>query len=403
MTTKLLDIRVQQNKVMRISRKLVFLIGATLGVALIPSAVMAQQSATQSVQADLLSEIQELRAEIAELRDMVERQEFQLRKMQQGRAPRPGQQQLPDAAVESDEKFYRPYVPAERQAGTPAQRPSYPDSENSAPVEEHVIEPISPSDGAYLRRGVPPVVERSVGVEVRSGAAADGEAAERPIAGSQSGVSGGGSQHTSSSMTDSASDNSTSVSGYPTNDYSVSGVTVPENQPAAAPGGVIPIPQGAVTNNRPANRHGAAQATSPSNFPRPAQQDNATAALLSEQDLYQQGFDLLRQSKHEQSINIFKQQIKHYPQGDYADDAHYWIAESMYVNRLLDGSKQYFRAIIENYNQSPRLPDAMLKTAYIEQEQGNRIEARILLQEIIQYHPRSNAAISAKNRLVELQ
>ena len=37
----------------------------------------------------------------------------------------------------------------------------------------------------------------------------------------------------------------------------------------------------------------------------------------------------------------------------------------------------------------------MLKTAYIEQEQGNQIEARILLQEIIQFHPRSNAAISA--------
>ena len=75
----------------------------------------------------------------------------------------------------------------------------------------------------------------------------------------------------------------------------------------------------------------------------------------------------------------------------------------MHVNRSLDDSKRYFKAIIDKFAQSSRLPDAMLKTAYIEQEQGNQIEARILLQEIIQYHPRSNAAISAKNRLAELK
>jgi tol-pal system protein YbgF len=129
----------------------------------------------------------------------------------------------------------------------------------------------------------------------------------------------------------------------------------------------------------------------------------AAPVILPETDYYQQGFDLLKQSRHAQAVETFKQQIISYPDGDLVDDAHYWIAESMYVNRSLDISKQYFKAIIDNFSQSPRLPDAMLKTAYIEQEQGNQIEARILLQEIIQYHPRSNAAISAKNRLAELE
>jgi len=45
----------------------------------------------------------------------------------------------------------------------------------------------------------------------------------------------------------------------------------------------------------------------------------------------------------------------------------------------------------------------MLKLAYIEQEQGNIIEARILLQEILQFHPKSDAALSAKNRLAEIK
>ena len=124
---------------------------------------------------------------------------------------------------------------------------------------------------------------------------------------------------------------------------------------------------------------------------------------VGERTYYQQGFELLKDSKHDEAVTTFKKQIDDYPTGEYADDAHYWIAESLYVNRDLDQSKEYFKAIIDNFAQSSRLPDAMLKTAYIEQEQGNNIEARILLQEIIQFHPRSNAAISAKNRLADLK
>ena len=71
----------------------------------------------------------------------------------------------------------------------------------------------------------------------------------------------------------------------------------------------------------------------------------------------------------------------------------------MHVSRKLDVSKQHLKIIINDYPQSPRLPDAMLKTAYIEQSQGNKMEAQILFQEIVSLHPKSDAAIAAKNQL----
>ena len=111
---------------------------------------------------------------------------------------------------------------------------------------------------------------------------------------------------------------------------------------------------------------------------------------------------MLKESKHQEAVTVFQQQIKSYPQGERADDAYYWIAESMYVNRKLSIAKENYKAIVQGYPKSERLPDAMLKLAYIEQEQGNIIEARILLQEIMQFHPKSDAALSAKNRLSEL-
>jgi len=182
-------------------------------------------------------------------------------------------------------------------------------------------------------------------------------------------------------------------------------VSNPVNSATTPNGGVIAIPRTAEQPSADQPRSQVAAVPQSVLPAAPAPQQATTSnrvATLSEQDYYQQGFDLLKQSKHDQAVSVFKQQINDYPNGELVDDAYYWIAESMYVNRSLDTSKQYFKTIIDKFAQSPRVPDAMLKTAYIEQEQGNQIEARILLQEIIQFHPRSNAAISAKNRLTDL-
>ena len=168
---------------------------------------------------------------------------------------------------------------------------------------------------------------------------------------------------------------------------------------AVPSGGVIALPNDSAPSP-------AAQPSNASNTPlnetNETAGDNAIEATLSENDLYQQAFSLLSQSKHSEAIEVFTQQIEDFPYGEYADDANYWITESKYVNRDLDEAKKYFKVIMDEYKQSPRLPDAMLKTAYIEAERGNKIEARLLLQDILQFHPRTNAAISAKNRLAEL-
>ena len=128
----------------------------------------------------------------------------------------------------------------------------------------------------------------------------------------------------------------------------------------------------------------------------------ANLSTIPENDYYQQGFSLLKESKHDEAVMVFNKQIQQYPKGDLADDAYYWVAESLYVSRKLNLSKENFRAIIQGYPNSERAPDAMLKLAYIEQEQGNIIESRILLQEVIQFYPQSDAALSAKNRLSQI-
>lgn len=125
----------------------------------------------------------------------------------------------------------------------------------------------------------------------------------------------------------------------------------------------------------------------------------APVAVKPESDFYSEGINLLKQSQYEQAAVIFEQQLQAHPRGSLADGAHYWIAEAMFLNRKLDVAKSHLKTIISDYPQSSRVPNAMLKTAYIEQGQGNQIEARILFQEIVTLYPQSDAAIAAKNQL----
>jgi len=190
---------------------------------------------------------------------------------------------------------------------------------------------------------------------------------------------------------------------------SSNGVIAVPTRPSVGASGGVPIDASQVPTQVPVNRapqvvdQVAISNSQSVASQRPQPQELAplepAPLVVSEDDYYGQGFELLKQSKYEEAAEIFKQQLQAHPKGDLADDAHYWIAEAMHVSRKLDVAKVHLKAIINDYPQSRRLPDAMLKTAYIEQSQGNQIEARILFQEIVNSHPQSDAAIAAKNQL----
>jgi hypothetical protein len=75
-------------KIMRTSLKFVVLVGVALSAAPIFSSVFAQQAGSG---ADLFLDMQGMRAEIAELRDMVERQQYQMEKLQRKLGQQGGQ------------------------------------------------------------------------------------------------------------------------------------------------------------------------------------------------------------------------------------------------------------------------------------------------------------------------
>jgi tol-pal system protein YbgF len=481
---------------MRRIKTYVVTLGVALCVAPIFNSAVAQQGNNST---QLLLQVQSMRQEIAELRDMVERQQFQLKRLQKQTDSQSKQLELAQSYGDtSSNSSYQPSyeesvpiasnalpvqatnsVPPINTESNPGLNATGPQSvvgqeqTESAPAPEQLasLSQESPSieattaantnvDATTLTQApvtqapviqnqddlvqasqssYPPVIDRSfrtTAADVQVTGTGSPLATSTPnqgFSGNQNSVSNTDVVYSAVSVANAANQQASSVQGNnlqleqvrPTplvNSTGVGVVSIPA-QVGAQPNPAQILPSQITAEQVVAAQSAAGQrASAQINTGQTVQgqilpgqvtpgqvvaAQNATGqaipapalTVLSENDFYAQGFDLLKQSKYEEAALIFEQQLQAYPRSELADDAHYWIAEAMHVSRKLDVAKVHLKAIISDFPQSRRLPDAMLKTAYIEQSQGNQIEARILFQEIVNLHPQSDAAIAAKNQI----
>ncbi|MGX2041100.1 tol-pal system protein YbgF [Methylocaldum sp. MU1018] len=136
----------------------------------------------------------------------------------------------------------------------------------------------------------------------------------------------------------------------------------------------------------------------------PAPQTPAPAADSgNRQAAYQKAFGILKEGKYPEAIKEFKSFVAAYPTGEYADNAHYWLAEAYYVSRDFNASRDTFRKVIKDFPQSSKVPDALLKLGFIEYDTGQKANAKELLTEVVKRYPDSSAAKMAEKRLDKLR
>ena len=118
----------------------------------------------------------------------------------------------------------------------------------------------------------------------------------------------------------------------------------------------------------------------------------AMAASPQEEKAYRKAFELLGQRRYEEARKRFKAFLENYPDGFYADNAQYWLAESSYVTRDFDTALTEFTKVLKQYPDSPKVPGAMLKIGYIQYEKRQLAEARQTLETLVDRFPGSSAA-----------
>lgn len=118
---------------------------------------------------------------------------------------------------------------------------------------------------------------------------------------------------------------------------------------------------------------------------------------------YEAAWRTLDKKDYKAAIARFREFIKKYPKSALAGNAQYWIGESLYALKEFDQAIIEFDAVRRRYPQGEKVPAALLKQGFAFAELGEKVNARLILQEVVEKYPQSPEAGRAKQRLKSLE
>ena len=123
----------------------------------------------------------------------------------------------------------------------------------------------------------------------------------------------------------------------------------------------------------------------------------------SEKNAYTSAYLALKSGRYDEASQAFKSLLLKHPQGEYADQANYWLGESYFSQQKMKQAIDAFKKVANNYPDSAKHPAALLKLASAYQESNRKGDAKAVLQRLINQHPESNAAEQARTRLKAIE
>ena len=118
---------------------------------------------------------------------------------------------------------------------------------------------------------------------------------------------------------------------------------------------------------------------------------------------YQAAFELLKQGRYDQAAIALKQFMVAFPDSELSDNAQYWLAETHYVSQEYEKALPAFQLVIDRYPESRKIPDALLKIGYCNDELERNADAEKALSEVVNRFPETTAARLASQRLDQLK
>ena len=89
--------------------------------------------------------------------------------------------------------------------------------------------------------------------------------------------------------------------------------------------------------------------------------------------------------------------------GDLADNALFWIGETYFAARDYTNAVRFYQRVTSDYADQNKAPDALYKTALVQEQTGDLALARRTLQMVIERYPYSTSAASAKQQLQRIR
>jgi tol-pal system protein YbgF len=128
----------------------------------------------------------------------------------------------------------------------------------------------------------------------------------------------------------------------------------------------------------------------------------AAANLGDPQALYQSAYGDYLKKSYDLAIAGFQLYLDSYAETELADNAAYWIGESLYGQGNYEAAIRHFNELSVRFPRSDKTASAGLKKAFAHLELGNRNQGVAELQRLLRDYPNSDEASLARNRLRDL-
>ena len=128
------------------------------------------------------------------------------------------------------------------------------------------------------------------------------------------------------------------------------------------------------------------------------QQKKAADLLKSPEALYQQGYDAFKAGQGAKAREFFASFLLQHPKHSLAANAQYWIGESYYAEKNYEQAVLEFQEVIKTYPDKDKVPAAMLKQGMAFRELGDSKSANYILKKLVDEHPKSEEAKTAREK-----
>jgi tol-pal system protein YbgF len=117
---------------------------------------------------------------------------------------------------------------------------------------------------------------------------------------------------------------------------------------------------------------------------------------------YQAAYRDYQRGNYDLAVAGFRDFITRNPNSDLADNAAYWIGESLFSQKKYREAIEQFDTVVTRYPQSDKVAGALLKKGYSYISLGERAQGVVQLQYVIHEHPNTQEAALARQRLKQL-
>ena len=123
----------------------------------------------------------------------------------------------------------------------------------------------------------------------------------------------------------------------------------------------------------------------------------------AEKRLFDTAIESFRAGEFKQSAAQLRSMMDRFPDSAYMPSLVFWFGSANYAQREFKGAIISFTAFLKTYAEHPRAADARLNLGLAQADAGERAAAKKTLQNVVDRHPESNAAVVAKERLSKLK